>query len=182
MKSSKMSSASKNILQYFKKNDSNSSDGLVPPKLLHADTQNVTSAELSFTEAELKSNSTTRRDKYTKNVPSKTKEEVVRYALEHGRNKALKKFSKRYPMYHFKRQTINNWKDRLQNTKDFTPKFGRPNLLDDDMLCKVQSIIIGTCVAGTAISRQQVIKIARGVIKANNLLLIGIIWRGLRTN
>ena len=38
------------------------------------------------------------------------------------------------------------------------------------MLCKVKSIIIGTRMAGTAISRQQVINTARG--KANNPSLL----------
>ena len=110
----KMASASKNILQYFKKKDS--CDVFQPPELLHAATDNVTSAELQFAENELKNGYKT-RDKYTKDVPSKIKEEIAKYACENGTSNALKKFSKKYPRYDFKRQTVTSWKYRFQKTK-----------------------------------------------------------------
>ena len=44
---------------------------------------------------------------------------------------------------------------------------GKPNLVDDEMLKEIKDIIIGSRLAGTAISRKMVIAIATGVIKAN---------------
>ena len=64
-----------------------------PAELLHAATENVTSAELHFAEEELK-NSNKSRDKYTKNVQSKIKQEVAKYAVENGTINALKKLSR----------------------------------------------------------------------------------------
>ena len=54
--------------------------------------------------------------------------------------------------------------------KDFlslSRKKGRSNLADDGMLQKIRDVIIGPRLEGTVISRQMVIAIRTGVIKAN---------------
>ena len=43
----------------------------------------------------------------------------------------------------------------------------RPNLLNDELLSKVNDIITGTRLAGCAFSRKMVVSIGTGVIKAN---------------
>ena len=50
---------------------------------------------------------------------------------------------------------------------NFQRKIGRPNLLENDLLKKVNDIAVGTQLAGV-VNRRQLICIANGVVRANN--------------
>ena len=78
-----------------------------------------------------------------------------------------------YTKYSLKRATVNGWKEsckRKENDQPIVPiqRKGRPNLMDDEMLKKIKDTIVGSRLAGTAISREMVITIVTGVIKAND--------------
>ena len=77
-----------------------------------------------------------------------------------------------YTKYSLKRTTVNGWKESCKKKKNDQPiapiqRKGRPNLVDDQMLKKIEDIV-GSRLAGTAISRKMVIAIATRVIKAND--------------
>ena len=79
----------------------------------------------------------------------------LRYALIHGTKSAIDRFS--YTKYSLKRTTVNGWKESCQKKKNNKPiapiqRKGRPNLVDDEMLKKIKDIIVGSRLAGTAIS------------------------------
>ena len=59
-----------------------------------------------------------------------------------------------------------------QGRKNYFNRKGRPNLLSDDLMAKVKTIMIGTCAAGTAISRRIVMANENGVVKSNNPILL----------
>ena len=165
--------ASKTDLRsYFKKIDSNNETSLSSQKLFQSASNITGEAEIQYVEQEVKKQVTKSTVKYS-NVPSKIKEEIGRYALIHGTKSAIDRFSKVYTKYSLKRTTVNGWKESCKKKKNNQPiapiqRKGRPNLVDDEMLKKIKDIIVGSRLAGTAISRKMVIAIATGVIKAND--------------
>ena len=98
------------------------------------------------------------------NVPEKVKIEVGRFAAANGTKEAIKRYSKIYPKYNFKRTSVNSWKGKIKTKKEscLAKRSGRHNLLDDHLLKKTKDIIIGTRNAGTVISRRMVIAIGTG--------------------
>ena len=107
------------------------------------------------------------------NVTEKIKTEVGTYALIHGTKTALERFNKIYPKYTFPRTSIKDWKFRIKKDKEVKNIFKRksqPNLLSDDLMAKVKTIIIET--RGTAISRRMVMAIGNGAVKSNNPILL----------
>ena len=68
----------------------------------------------------------------------------------HGTKAALERFNKTYPKYTFLRTSINNWKFKAKKEKEGKTIFkqkGQPNLLSDDLMAKVKTIMIGTSAA-----------------------------------
>ena len=104
--------------------------------------------------------------KHYDNIPSKIKQEIGSYALIHGTKAAIDRFSKVYTKYSLKRTTANGWKERCKkNYLHSIGKRGRPNLVDDEILKKIKDVVIGSRLAGTAISRKMVVAIGTGVVK-----------------
>ena len=58
-------------------------------------------------------------------------------------------------------------KDAQENDLHCIGKRRRPNLADNEMSKKFKDVIIGSCLAGTVISRKMVVVIGNGVVKAN---------------
>ena len=90
-----------------------------------------------------------------------------------GTKSALEKFNAKYPQYTFVRTSVNNWTKKIENDKKqnivtVIVKKGRSNLLDDEALAKVRNGITGIRFTGGVISRNMVIAIGNGVIKANS--------------
>ena len=81
-----------------------------------------------------------------------------------------KKFTVKYPKFRFIRTSVNNWKNKFKTGTDsfVFKKVGRPNLLDNNLIKKVEDIAIGTRQAGGVINRRQIVNIAKGVVRANN--------------
>ena len=169
--------ASKTDLRsYFKKIDSNnemSSNSQKALRLFQSASKIITGeAGIQSVKQEVKKKVAKSTGKYS-NVPSKIKEEIGRYALIHGTKSAIDRFSKVYTKYSLKRTTINGWKESCKKNKNDQPiaaiqRKGRPNLVDDEILKKIKDIIVGSRLAGTAISRKMMIAIATRVIKAND--------------
>ena len=93
----------------------------------------------------------------------------------HGTKAALERFNKIYPKHTFLRTSINKGKFKIKKDKEGKTIFkrkGRLNLLSDDLVAKVKTIMIGTSTAGTAISRLIVIGIGNVVVKSNNPILL----------
>ena len=74
-----------------------------------------------------------------------------------------------YGKYNFNRTTGNPWKAKCKVANPTFKKAERPNLLDETLLKKVKDIAISTRAAGGVISRKQILNIAKGVVRANNL-------------
>ena len=53
------------------------------------------------------------------------------------------------------------------STSSLSQKLARPNLLSESLMKKTKEIIVGTCLAGTVISRRMIIAIGTAVVKAN---------------
>ena len=86
---------------------------------------------------------------------------------------AIERFSKVYTRYLLKRTTVNEWKERCKkNDLHSIRKKGTPNLVDNEMLKKIKDVIIGSRLAGTAISQNMVVAISTGVVKANELKIL----------
>ena len=102
----------------------------------------------------------TARQSYN-NIPRHIRMEVGKYALAHSPKDTLTKFPKQYPKYTFKRSSINSWKASFKNNGNCQnlKKIGRPNLLSEELLTRTKYVIIGSCLAGTVISRTMVIAI-----------------------
>ena len=163
----------KQFREYFRSNDdtsgSSTNDEVRITSIISSASNNITNAEVALAEEELRR--CARPRKYQCNIPENVKREVGAYALEFGTKSAIKKFTKKYPRYVFIRTSVNNWKCKCKTGQvdvNFQKKIGRPNLLEDDLLKKVNDIAIGTRLAGGVINRRQLICIANGVVKANN--------------
>ena len=76
-----------------------------------------------------------------------------------------------YPKYTFIRTSVNNWKKKIEKDKKndnatVHRRKGRPKLLDDEFLVKVEDVVTRVRKAGGVFSRKMVIVIGTGVIKA----------------
>ena len=163
----------KQFFNYFRSKDdssgSSTNDEVRITSIISPASNNITNAEVALAEQELKK--CARPRKYQCNIPENVKKEVGEYALEFGTKSAIKRFTKKYPRYVFLRTSVNNWKCKCKKGQvdvNFQRKIGRPNLLEDDLLKKVNDIAIGTRLAGGVINRRQLICIANGVVRANN--------------
>ena len=174
---SKAVMASKTDLRsYFKKIDSDnetSSSSQKAPRPFQSASNIITGeAAIQYVEQEVKKQVAKSTVKYS-NVPSKIKEEIGRYALIHGTKSAIDRFPKVFTKYSLKRTTVNGWKESCKKKKNNQPivpiqRKGRPNLADNEMLKKIKDIVVGSRLAGRAISPKMVIAVATGVIKAND--------------
>ena len=161
------------LRSYFKKIDFNknetSSSSQKAPRLFQSASNIITGeAEIQYVEQEVKKQVAKSTVKYS-NVPSKIKEEIGRYVLIHGTKSAIDRFAKVYTKYSLKTATVNGRKESCKKKKNDQPiapiqRKRRPNLVDDEVLKKIKDIIVGSRLAGTAISRKMVIAIATGVI------------------
>ena len=156
------------FLEYFKqkKTYSKEDSGIVVTKVVNSATSDISNAELSIVEDEIK-NSVQRPSTYQKAIPERIKREVGTYADGFRTAAAMKKLRAKYSKYSFNRTTINSWKKKFKDADTFE-KAGRPNLLDSDLLKKVKDIAIRTRMAGGVINRKLILNIAKGVVKANN--------------
>ena len=144
------------------------------PTLVASATDDVSQSELMMVENEVKK-STQVRKHYNKIVPETIKREAWKYALLHRTKVTVERFNKVYPKCTFVRTTINNWKLKMKKEKDgktIFKKKGRPNLVSDDFMKKIKTIMIGTRTAGTAISRRIVMTIGNGVVRSNSPTLL----------
>ena len=144
------------------------------PALVASATDDVSQSELMVVENQMKKSAQVRKH-YSKIVPETIKREAGKYALLHGTKVTVERFNKVYPNYTFVRTTINNWNIKMKKEKDgktIFKKKGRPNLVSDDFMEKIKTIMIGTRVAGTTISRRIVMAIGNGVVKSNSLALL----------
>ena len=66
--------------------------------------------------------------------------------------------------------SISSWKASFKNNGNSQnlKKIGRPNLLSEELLKRTKDVIIGSRLAGTAISRRTVIAIGTGAVKVND--------------
>ena len=137
-------------------------------------TDDVSQSELMMVENEIKK-STQVSKHYNKIVPETIKREGGKYALLHGTKATVERFNKVYPMYTFVRTTINNCKLKMKKEKDgktIFKKKGRPNVVSDDFMKKVKTIMIGTWATGTVISRCIVMAIGNRVVRSNSPTLL----------
>ena len=144
------------------------------PALVASATDDVSQSELMVVENQMKKSAQVRKH-YSKIVPETIKREAGKYALLHGTKATVERFNKVYPNYTFVRTTINNWNIKMKKEKDgktIFKKKGRPNLVSDDFMEKIKTIMIGTRVAGTTISRRIVMAIGNGVVKSNSPTLL----------
>ena len=143
------------------------------PALVSSATDDVSKSELMMVENEIKKSIQVRKH-YNEIVPETIKRGAGKYALFHGTKAKVERFNKVYPKYTSVRTTMNNWKLKMKEEKDGETIFknkGRPNLVSDDFMKKIKTIMIGTRAAGTAISRRIVMAIGNGVVKSNSLTL-----------
>ena len=143
------------------------------PALIASAADDVSQSELMMVENDFLS--TQVRKHYNKIVPETTKREAGKYALLHGTKATFERFNKVYPKYSFVRTTISNWKLKMKKEKDgktIFKKKGRPNLISDDFMKKMKTIMSGTRAAGTAINRRVVMVIGNGVVRSNSPTLL----------
>ena len=144
------------------------------PALVASATEDVSHSKLMMVENEIQK-STQVRKHYNKIFPETIKREAGKYALLHRTKATVERFNKVYPKYTFVRTTINNWKLKINNEKDgktIFKKKGRPNLVSDDFMKKIKTIMIVTRAAGTAISPRCVMVIGNGVVRSNSPTLL----------
>ena len=137
-------------------------------------TDDVSQSELMMVENEIKK-STQARKHYNKIIPEKIEREAEKHAQLHGTKATVERFNKVYLKYTFVRTTINNWKLKMKKEKDgktIFKKKGRPNLVSDDFMKKIKTIMIGTQAAGTTISHSIVMAIGNGVVRSNSPTLL----------
>ena len=166
--------SSKTDLRAYFKRRATGSDGSVAkkknpnPEIIASATEHVNTAKIEMVMNEVEKS--TARQSYN-NIPKHIRMEVGKYALAHSTKDALAKFSKQYPKYTFKRTSINFWNASIKNNGNSQnlKKIGRPNLLSEELLKRTKNVIIGSRLAGTAISRRMVIAIGTGVVKAKIL-------------
>ena len=128
------------------------------PQLVKS-SDNVTVAEVSAINTELK-NSCKEKKKYQTDLPSKVKDEVVKYAHRYQTQVAVAHFCGKYQQDTIKRTTVNNWKRKFYNPQEevgeppekFNKK-GRPSLVGEELLVKIKEAIIGIRLTRAVISR-----------------------------
>ena len=163
-------------LRNYYKSLSKSSNGKSPeriPTFITSASDSVNRAEISSINKEIKSYVQPKTAKKNSTVSRHIRNEVGEYALLNGAKLAVEKFKKNYPKYTFIRTSINNWKNKIQRDKNdpvsstVNERRGRPNLLPDELMLKVEDVITGVRLAGGVISRKMVMAIGTGVVKAN---------------
>ena len=90
------------------------------------------------------------------------------YAKVYGTASAIKKFSSKCAKYNFNRTMVNSWKAKCKVANPNFKKAGRPNLLDETLLKKVEDIAIDTRAAGGVVNRKQFLNNTKGLVRANN--------------
>ena len=95
------------FLAYFKKKSqsNNERDDIQITDVLALVTENITSAELIYTEEEMQKTYDLPK-KYQVEIPAKIKKEVGLYARDFGTASAIKKFTTKYPKYSFIRTQL----------------------------------------------------------------------------
>ena len=113
-------------------------------EIIVSETSDVSQAEVDMAREQVKKQVMQRKSYQV--VPEKVKIEVGRYAPLNGTKATLKRYSKVYPKYDQKRTSVNSWKSKIKDKKEnsLAKRFGRPNLLSDELLKKTKDIIIGT--------------------------------------
>ena len=69
-----------------------------------------------------------------------------------------------------------------KNGKTIFKKKRRPNLVSDDFMKKIKTLMIGTQATGTAISRRIVMAISNGIVRSNSPTLFKGKWGLFRVN
>ena len=119
--------------------------------------------------------STQVRNHYNKIVPETIKREAGKCALLHGTKATVERVNKISPKYTFVRTTINNRKLKMKKEKDgktIFKKKGRRNLVSDDFMKKINTIMIETRAARTAISRRIAMASGNGIVRSNSRTLL----------
>ena len=90
------------FLAYFsrKSQSKDESDGIQITNVLTSLTENVTSAELAYTDVKMQK-TYHHSKKYQVKIPAKIKKEVGLYAKDFGTASVIKKFTTKYPKYSF---------------------------------------------------------------------------------
>ena len=129
------------FLAYFSKKSQSKdeSDGIQITNVLTSLTENVTSAELAYTDVKMQK-TYHHSKKYQVKIPAKIKKEVGLYAKDFGTASVIKKFTTKYPKYSFIWITVSTWKKKC-NDGDWTvvKRIGRTNLLDSGMPKKLKT-------------------------------------------
>ena len=159
------------FLLYFKKNekivDHENDNEVKITNVIKLATSDITNAELTLVAKEIQK-SCNQKVKYQKAVPETIKKEVGMYAKVYGTASAIKKFSSKCAKYNFNRTMVNSWKAKCKVANPNFKKAGRPNLLDETLLKKVEDIAIDTRAAGGVVNRKQFLNNTKGVVRANN--------------
>ena len=118
--------------------------------LVASATDEVSQSELMMVENEIEKINTSQKA-LQQNCSRNNQNRDWEYALLHGTKATVEQFSKVFPKYTFVRTTINNWKLKMKKEKDgktIFKKKGRPNLVSDDFMKNIKTIMIGTQAAG----------------------------------
>ena len=96
------------FLAYFKRKSQSKdeTDGIQITNVITSVTENVTSAELAYSEEEMQKTYECPK-KYQVEIPAKIRKEVGLYPRDFGTASAIKKFTTKYSKYSFIRTTIN---------------------------------------------------------------------------
>ena len=114
--------------------------------LVASATDEVSQSELMMVENEIEKINTSQKA-LQQNCSRNNQNRDWEYALLHGTKATVEQFSKVFPKYTFVRTTINNWKLKMKKEKDgktIFKKKGRPNLVSDDFMEKIKTIMTGT--------------------------------------
>ena len=103
----------KDVRSYCINKKAEKKDSQVQISRLVKTSDNVTVAEVSPINTELKNSC--KEKKYQIDLPSKVKDEVGKYAHRYGTQVATAHFRGKYQQYTLKRTTVNNWKCKFSN-------------------------------------------------------------------
>ena len=114
------------------------------------------------------------RKKKRQVLPEKAKKDMAYYTWKHGNLEARRWVSKKYPDYTFKRENVRDLKVKYQKAFESNevgnffalPRQGRPSKVSDELTTKVKSILHNLRISGGAVTRETVISIGNGVLKA----------------
>ena len=92
--------------------------------------------------------------------------------LFHGTKTAREHFNNIYPKNTFLEHPSTTGNSKLRKRKNYFQTERSANLLSDDLMVKVKTIMNGKCAVGAAIYRRIVITIGNRVVKPNNPILL----------